>query len=345
MSILSPQKNQYGDRYQNDSAKNNQIKFLIVIFLLSIVSILMVGVEVFTYPNFLLNHFHIAPKVITIITILLISPLLLKIKKPLGNLSAIFIFGTALTIVGQIILIYLESSNFPNYVYSHFHIQIAGFNNLTLHLAGLSLVALLLNKETIKESIKKVNQYLIEQVNIKGLPRRLLFFSIAFLWSFFAVTNIYKDLVISREIIADIASDPLANSSDKTKKINGFFYDDMLFIKSKTEEGSTIAIPPTDYPWAIEGNPAYDLYFLYPRKLVQGSGTNLPLEKVDYILIAKGSWPKEGYENGWPKEKVYGAKIWYIDEKTLSITEYTNTYYIPNAKDNDKSWGLIKISK
>lgn len=341
MSILYSQKNQCTGHHQNDSVNSNQTMFLTMIVLISVISTLIVGVEVITYPNFLLNHFHIAPKLVTLITILFVSPLLLKIKKPLRKLFSIFILGAALMIIGQIILICLESSNFPNYVYSRFHLQIAGFNNLILHLVGLSLVTLLLNKATIK----RANRFLIRQANIENLPRRVLFLSILFLWLLFALTNISKDLITSRRVIAEITAQPRASNIDKVKKIHGFFYDYMLFIKNKTEEGSTIAIPPTEYPWAKEGNPAMDLYFLYPRKLVQGSGVNLPLKKVDYILIAKGSWPKEGYENGWPKEKVYGAKIWYIDEKTLSVREYTNTYYTPNSKDNNKSWGLIKINK
>jgi hypothetical protein len=303
--------------------KKDQIKLPIVFFLLAVISTLIVGIEAVTYPHWLNIHLGFTPKFITLITLIMAVPIVFRLGKARQPAFIFLISSICFFVVMQFLLIYLESSHYPNYIYSRFHIQVSGFNNLLFHQVGLLMTMLLFNKGTIT----KLSQYLTRRVSIKGLSGRLLFFLVIIFVSLFAINNIPKDVAISGKLLADIAARPWDSNADKLRKIYGFYYDYIDFVKSRTEEGSIIAIPPTNYPWASEGNPAMDLYFIYPRKLVQGNGYGLPAEKVDYVMIARGSWPKEGYENGWPKERVYGEKIWYINETTLAITEYSNTFY------------------
>jgi len=131
---------------------------------------------------------------------------------------------------------------------------------------------------------------------------------------------------------------------DKMRRVWGFYYDYMKFVRENTAPDSNILIPPHSYHWLSTGNGGLNRYFLYPRKHINGEVDNIPDNGYDYVLIAKGLWYSEGVDWGWPKVYVKASKIWYIDPQTLKVSELEKDFD-PKDSFNMQAWGLIKVKR
>ncbi len=236
----------------------------------------------------------------------------------------VFVVSAILYIVMQI----LESGHFHNYVFSRYHFQPGNFFYLVVLSAGLVLV-----HKMIK--VRRLNI----KISFVGLGMAMVFL-LVFLDGFAKTVDaaVYSDIYIARHLTASY--------DFKMRESWGIYYDYIKFVKEVTPSGAVILIPPQETPWLSTGNAGLDRYFLFPRRLVNGSYTTLADPgKYDYVMFVWGEWndaPKERY--GWPKVAVSAEKVVYFDPETGKIAEISGDYD-PKASLKGGAWGIIKVKK
>lgn len=124
----------------------------------------------------------------------------------------------------------------------------------------------------------------------------------------------------------------------------GWIWPYTQFIIRNTPPTATVAIPPQELPWKMEGNLDYLRWYLHPRKLVKQlpDGTFPPT--TEYILITLGDCG-EG-DCGWPKvpiKKENITSIVLIDRETEVETILTDIEYVPDT--TRFKWGIIQLKK
>lgn len=269
------------------------------------------AIESVSYLGFFYSHLHVHSFFIYFLSIILSLSYKDKLK---AYASRAMVLGYVLGI-GYFILIFLESVSYPNFVFTHFHINPLTFQ-IFVSLAWFHI--LIINKENFSKSLLIA---LLIFVAIDGAGR--------------TTGYAYKG-------IKDMIKDPFATYDQKMSKAYPGFYPAMLAVKSITPNEATILIPPQGNPWEVEGNAAMVTYFLYPRHVI-----NLNVDTISsipdhtFILIAKGSWPRVGeMDYGWPKVPVSAFNIWEIDTKSGITNSYLRNY----NPDTDKwDWGLIEV--
>lgn len=216
------------------------------------------------------------------------------------------------------ILIALETYFYPNYIYSHLHIN-----------PGVAQFALaLLSYHTLMHF--KLNW-----------QKAFLIASLIYVF----VDGGGRTLGLAVRGLSRFASDPTATYSTKLSRVYPGFYETMQEIVRLTPTNATIFIPPQSNPWELEGNGAMVRYFVYPRE-VKNLGDDLFVPKVAgpaYVLIAKGSAKQRltAYDYGWPKSTWTGKNVWRLnDQKQLELQPESTYIYDP---DNLWSWGLIEV--
>ncbi len=254
------------------------------------------------------------------------------------------------------ILIGLENRNYPNYVFSSYHLQPDNFFNLVLLGLVLSFVGIFyFYNENGKGKVDRLIRFLLIEFGdfsfektqkssvFRDFLSRSLFLVSLFLLVVYFFNNLSKSLSLSFKNTLYIFTHLDATYDDKMRKVWGFYYDYMKFVKENTPENATIVIPPQQAPWLSEGNVALSRYFLYPRKLLNGYYDSLPKEHFDYVLLAYGTWRANKDEDyGWPKVELEASEIIYLDPKNNEVGKIKDVVYRPNF--NDKVlWGVIKV--
>ncbi len=270
-------------------------------------------------------------------------------KQPKGNLVVFVLkFNHLLFLplcVSYYILVAVEAENYPNFVYSTFHLLPDNLAPLVL----LSAYLLIINKFIVRPI--KINPKTVwEKINFWNV---VLAISLLFFFLFLA-----KDILFTVRSSAKTISESIGyinkSKEEKMRDRFGVVYDFARFIRENTPENSYILIPPQEYPWPMTGNVLFFRYFLYPRRLINGGtyevGVDIVNEKIDYILIAKGELKLDccGFDYGWPKFKFSGEKIILVDtydEKGKATTEEMPGEYDPKTFSDTSGWGLIKIRK
>ncbi len=130
------------------------------------------------------------------------------------------------------------------------------------------------------------------------------------------------------------------------EKVGKGFYNYARFIKKNTPSDAVILIPPQSYPWQQSGNIAYLRYFLYPRKLFNGSESkDLEKKELTHVLLASGEnvAPDELPRTTWPNFKVPAKRI------LLEVSpgaENLNVRIVPGDYLPEKfksEWGIIEL--
>lgn len=266
-------------------------------------------VESVSYVGFVRSHFYI-PSIIIYLVIGAYAlfnshiPLLpVYVKKYLY-------IATILVACFFLIISLTESFTYPNFIYSHLHINLQGFTIFTL-------ITLL--------------------ISFQLTTKNLLFGALAFLFLFNLVGIIPLVIIKATPLITHSTS----TYSDKMVAAYGDFYLVMQQVRSLTPNTATIIIPPQSAPWVDEGNDALVRRFLYPRNIVhleQIDLTHLPL--TTYALISIGHWPEEGnYTHGWPKVTLPTARLWQLFPTENLIKEVAGPYDPTSLWD----WGLIEV--
>ena len=329
-----------------------------IFFLSWSLSILFLSLESFSYSGLILKHTGINP--LLILVICLVSGLLLTFNpnkevfdlwRPKGTTLA-YTFNRILFFVftlGYLFLLGQEISNYRNYVFSKFHIDIS------LLLRGVLFLGLI---EAIKILEKIREMGILERTSkfIKSRSKSQLFstekiYAILFLFSSFLVlaNNLSGTSKLLLKNSLYIIANPFTTYAEKMRYlVGGKFYDYTQFVKDNTPENATILIPPQGYPWPQTGNRFYLRYFLYPRTLINGEefSPKVDLDKgeVDFVLVVWGesSASQYGYTNGWPKFDVKTTKAIYWKEDG-SVIETEQDYNFNS--DNYNDWGLIEVKK
>lgn len=309
--------------------------------------------ETYMYIGFLSNFFLVDSRFFLVLTVtsavmLKIQPSGFKKKNNEGQLS-ILLFQLNMLIFPIILIFYLimqfsEEANYPNYIFSTFHIQPENFFYVVIFSFALLFVDQMVR---VRNSVLQVTglkgQFDLRSSDFRRRPLESAFKLILLgLLLFYLVDRLTYTLhrVINSNIY--VLTHLMSTDDDKMRKKWGFYYDFMKFVDEYTEDGSTMVVPPQMGPWLTVGNAGLDRYFVYPKKIVKGGYDSLPEGEYDYVLIAWGGWgvkDKERY--GWPKVPVEAEKIWYLNTN-LEVKEFSENYE-PDDPKNEKAWGLIKI--
>ncbi|HKC04977.1 MAG TPA: hypothetical protein VKC54_03835 [Patescibacteria group bacterium] len=231
-----------------------------------------------------------------------------------------------------------ESSNYPNYLFSTFHISPESFLSILLLSVYFRVLMIVKKGIGLKFSFKKSKTTAHDRrpFYLKLLIAMLIFFAISNMVKVFN-SALTESLFIMKHI--NFTYD------EKMEYSWRFLYKYMVFVKENTPEDSIIRIPPSIRPWLSEGNSVLVRYFLYPRKLISPDEPLSLNWRPDYYLLAKGSWTaRDESEYGWPKEKIAADKVIYFDTTTNRSTVFIGNYN-PLDVRNKNAWGLIKVKK
>lgn len=300
------------------------------------ITFLLSSLESATYLGFVIRHFRfdlfILLKLTVALTAVTVLINFLSGNKKFTDKDKIYISLSFLTIITHSILKVVNRLTYPNFVFSHFHIQP---NNMQMT-AFLSLMP------TLAFTFPKVNLKKVFRVNFIFLS----FLLIVIILNFY---KIYKD---ENWALQFIIKNPRATYADKMRRAVGpVFYNYTQFIVKNTPENSLLLIPPQAFPWPQSGNGAFMRYFVYPRNLGNGGERKLDREKLsikdfDYALLDWGETEsvEPPFTHGWPKFDIPAEKIIFMSEDGNFASEIKGDYKYKEY-ENKRVWGLIKIKK
>lgn len=296
-------------------------------------------IEMFTYPGFLRKYLLLNSHLFVFITLLILifvaalenfqlfsNQIQMQIVM---NLSKLFL---PVLILIYIIFIAEEQRNFPNYVFSRYHIHYQQIEYLLLLNLGIIAIYSVFSS-AIFEKIKGIRQ--------KSISLFLFSISALFLCLWIFIQNLTSNLSGALETLPYIASHLFANYEEKlTRRVSVYQY--LKFVNEHSPESATIAIPPQQNPWLTVGNGGYIRYFLYPRHEINIELNSKIPPEADYALIARGTWAAPDPSlYGWPKERINAIEIWEFDWKTNKAKLVPDRVYDPVKSNID--WGLIRI--
>lgn len=292
-----------------------------MIYLLSlVVAIVIASFESVTYLGFIIKHTGVSPYLIYLSSFLL-SSYKPKVHPHIYKLLSI---TSAILCIILFFLSFAEGINYPNYVFTHTHINLVSFQ----FLIAIGVTHTVLLSKNNLENIQKIGLGLLIGIFVctgaSGLGRTLSF-------------------ITSR--LSVIAADPFLTYEQKMTRVYPGLYPALREVVRLTPEDATILIPPQANPWEFEGNGAIVTYFIYPRRVINlpVDGNIPPLDGPVYVLIAKGSWPNliSSTQYGWPKTQVKAKHIWNIDIAQHNTIEYSRSY---DPLSDVWDWGLIEVS-
>jgi hypothetical protein len=230
----------------------------------------------------------------------------------------------------------LESSNYPNYVFSVYHLTPNFFVYLIFFSSFLLIMKLLIvQKKAIINFVAK-----------RSRKQSLLLGTIIFLLTLHFFTNVVP--VFSKIVSSTgfIVKNPTLSYEQKMETKWGMIVPYSKFVNSITEPNSVIVVPPQLFPWGSSGNAGLMRYFLYPRSLKNGTLEDAFAKEKnpDYVLIAKGAWPTENLDYGWPKQDITAEKVYIWDKETKIVREYDGPYLWEDERFYQQ-WGVIKLSR
>ena len=199
---------------------------------------LLIGLEAFTYPGFLSQKLHLNTDFLIIVFCWLLASQ--KISYRANNYfryAAFFITLIAL------ILNTLESYYFPNYIFSHFHLNLEAINILT----GLLLIVIFIN--------------IIKAGNILFLFCLILLFYIS---SASAVQTISNSLGKTAYVLTHLQE----TEHDKLVLLWGNVINYFDFINTEVLPNQTIVIPSGRIPFKYTSSGLFVSYFVYPRRVI-----------------------------------------------------------------------------
>lgn len=287
-------------------------------------------VEVFTYSGFFFFGLGL------FLALTIIGGWLVKftnLKEDKITYQLILVLNRPAFLLFSFLLIFfslLETTHFPNYVYSLYHI----------HPRNLFWPWFLSSFLIFLEFLPDLKQMSSKTIVKKALLLGLVSWVLA--TNFFAISSgVVKNLYF-------MAKHPLASYDDKMRKtIGSQFYDFTLFIRQNTPEDARILIPPQGYPWFQAGHSAYLRYFIYPRDTIHGKEyeAGIDLKEIDYVLLAWGgsSRTQYGFTHGWPKFDILAKRIIYKKDGLKKEIVFKNYDY--QDPRNQEAWGIIEVEK
>ncbi len=314
----------------------------------SVITLSILFLEVFTYKNILFKHFFISSDALFVISLFFTWTIINSNKN--GNKVMdlvtlyVFTFIKYLFIPISFFYIYflfLNINNYPNYVFSIYHLQPDLLVRPLLFSLCISFLSYIKKHTSLfHKTLSFVKDPRKKYENLSVLVLVVTLFS-------YGVFNFTKNIdTLSPYVVLSFANFSKSNieKTDVIMKVKyGYYYDYVKFVKQIVPENASILLPPQENPWQNEGNQRLTRYFLYPRTIYSAHESNLP-EDISYIVIAWGSPdfpPKNGKSYGWPKERIEASKIYIYNFDTKGITEYSGDYD-PDKFMKPGTYGLIK---
>jgi len=276
--------------------------------------------EIFTYHGFIKKHLFIDAGYIVTFGLFL---LIIVYKKYIGVFDKGYYFyaGSFITLAIFLISAVLEEYNYPNYVFTKFHIN---YKNAPL------LVAALFTGGFVNSAVKYLSKI------VKKNPS--IFLIISFLSAVFIFKQAKYISVSVMRIFPLIIAKPGLSYSEKLY----YFWDNPVkyldYVSILTNENASIYLPTSTSAQEITGNIGLVRYFLYPRKL------NLydPEKSVDgYVIASPGNELGDGNFNNWPDFDIECEFFYLIDLKNQSVN-FVKSEFSSGLISGD-TWALIKI--
>lgn len=305
-------------------------------------------IEAFSYPGFLLKKIFIPVELLSGLCIILfiIYQFFSKRKMKANSFYDHFMRLNQTLTLPLIILFYilnsLESFNFPNYVFSTYHLHLSVLEKILILNVILSVFSfkLIISKLFLKEiNIKISYDSAVEMLFVISVSWIFLLHS----WSF---VKYVSNISVSYSATLNYSNEEKLVYQLGGNELSGWVYTYGEFINRNTPEDAAIIIPPQMESWQMEGNPWYFRWFVYPRKLLSTQEIVQPFpDEGRYILIAHGAWVWGATQYVWPRVSIPADEIesiTYIDRATQQETTVTNQPYTPSEKE---TWGIIKLKR
>jgi len=314
-------------------------------------------VETATYRGFVHKYLFVNTSFLFFLTIaidlFLVSQSIL-IKQKVAAITFIDKLVTSLNrlsllplILTYYVLANLEVSNFPNYVFSHFHLNpenlmgILVFNLLIFFLELLRSTRL---SQEVYEVLRRRFGFALNKATVVQLVffSTILFFMVPQMQYDFNYT--YINVVRTMQTLGQTYDQKMVFMLGG-KNYTGWVYTYGQFLNNHTPKDAVLFIPPQEESWQMEGNQYYFRWFVYPRKLVTSQDITAPIpEGATHVLIADGAWSWGVKEYGWPRITIPVERIkrmLLINRDTEEVTEQTNTAFVPNISAHQ--WGVIEL--
>lgn len=162
------------------------------------------------------------------------------------NLNAVLFLPL---VVLYFIMIAANATNYANYVFATYHIQPQNFVNLVY--LSLALLVLKFNFGIRADLLNKLFGNVVEKGSFL-FKQNILLLMIIFLLVFYFVDNLIKTSNRAINDLVFIATHLSYSYDDKMRKVWGFYYDYMQFVKKYTPEDATILISSTKLSLAFK---------------------------------------------------------------------------------------------
>jgi hypothetical protein len=315
---------------------------------LYVIASVLLAIELVTYRGFTFKYLFLDARLllaISLFSFLIIFVQNLHQQIVYSDLTKLILQLNKLAIIPLLLVNYLLISldlyYYPNYVYSHFHINSSNLQ-LILSFNVFILLLQLLQKSPI------VAKFIWQRFNFRSTINILFLLAVVKFalpdiqlvssWMYEAGIRVIRTMDLSWE-----ERFVFLNGGEKS---TGWITYYTNFINKHVAERGVIFIPPQKEAWQMEGNPYYMRWFIYPRYTVQSQDIEAPIPaEAEYILIDNGAWP--GMEEyGWPRMFIPAAQI----EKMVFIDRDTREETVVIGQDYDPAtmsykWGVIQLKR
>lgn len=311
---------------------------------LIVITVGLMSIDAVSYPGFLTKTIGVSSSFFLFCSALAYALLLFHTvitNEPFSPETQLVLRANAVIFPLALLISYLfsqlEAMNYPNYVYSTFHINLAQTDRLTL------LSTFLFFLHIFKDQFTVISATVKKQPDPKVFLGSIIFYVFALLFVSFQLlqhgTRVAEDL-------AKIAKRPFSTFADRKREVFGTSYDLYSFINQHTPPDAVIAVPPQNR-WGIIGNIGFSRYFLHPRFLVHPEDrTPQQLQEIDYYITASEYLDVEATRYAiWPTYNLNAAEIIIFNELQNTFEYVDQTEFIPTDPQYKGTWALVKLRK
>lgn len=258
-----------------------------------------------------------------------------------------FVMINLLTAIVSAYFLFVENMNFPNYVYSRYHIYIPHLSRFAFYasLVAISGIYVLLSKKF------KFNLFHNWQISnrVFTINNILIFFFVLLVYKVFVYETLpglydeYKQQSIARNLTVNFKyrTSDMPQLATKAE-----------FLRNTISPDYTVVIPPQSWDYSDIGNQVLMRYFLFPRRLVSYSKLdNFLKDHVNdsdckmMILASRSYVDKKIYFPGDIKLKNIDLTVIKADGKIETYKNIKSKEVAEIILNNDTLIGVIKLNK
>lgn len=284
-------------------------KRLVKLVLLTILS--LVCLEIFTYPGFLINKFRFSIYIPVVIACWLVA-----IGRPFLIINKFIKWIIALITASALVLNTMEYYYFPNYVFSHFRLNLEAINILI----GLFIT-------------------IVFSSVFKAKNKLFLFCLTLLLYTSAALTIQTTSNSIGKA--AYVLTHLKASEYDKLLLLWGNVINYFDFINTEVLPDQTIVVPSGRIPFKYTSSGLFVSYFVYPRRVLDTKSSQINFG--DWAILTSEEIDDKINKSTWPDFPTYASMI-LIYKGDSNRKELLLGNYSPDMFTGNKPWGLIKLS-